>query len=207
MDAATISMPFWRTRVDGAMSLSLAGKTCAITGGGGLIGSFLVDDLVARGASVVVVDDFSKGRRANLAHQAEAIEIREVDLEQAGSALDALEGCEIVFHLASRAFGVGHGAGRHWEILAHNEAITNNVLDAVARQRPDHVLITSSSCVHRDDGPDTVGELPLFDGEPEMANWGYGWAKRFLEQKAMVVARETGVPMTIVRPFNIFGER
>jgi nucleoside-diphosphate-sugar epimerase len=189
------------------MSASLKGKTCAITGGGGLIGSFLVDDLVERGARVVVVDDFSKGRRDNLAHQGGAIEIREVDLEKAGTAYTALEGCDVVFHLASHAFGVGHGAGRHWEILAHNEAITNNVLDAVARLRPDHVLITSSSCVHRDDGPDTVGELPLFDGEPEMANWGYGWAKRFLEQKAVVVAREAGIPLTIVRPFNIFGER
>jgi nucleoside-diphosphate-sugar epimerase len=189
------------------MTLDLQGHICAVTGGGGLIGSFLVDDLLARGAKVVVVDDFSKGRRDNLAHCAQAVEIREVDLEISGTARDALEGCEIVFHLASRAFGVGHGAGRHWEILRHNEAITNNVLDAVAHLKPRHVLVTSSSCVHRDDGPDTVGELPLFDGEPEMANWGYGWAKRFLEQKALVVARETGVPMTIVRPFNIYGER
>ena len=185
----------------------LAGLTCAVTGGGGLIGSFLVDDLVARGARVIVVDDFSKGRRANLAHHGDAIAIREVDLEQAGSAVAALEGADVVFHLASRAYGVGHGAGRHMEILAHNEAITNNVLGAVARLRPRHLLVTSSSCVHRDDGPDTVPELPLFDGDPERANLGYGWAKRFLEQKAVLLAAEIGVALTVVRPFNIYGER
>ncbi|MBT6205397.1 MAG: NAD-dependent epimerase/dehydratase family protein [Alphaproteobacteria bacterium] len=189
------------------MTQPLSGRTCAVTGGGGLIGSFLVDDLLALEARVVVVDDFSKGRRENLAHHGKAVETREVDLEIAGTAADALEGCDVVFHLASRAFGVGHGAGRHWEILQHNEAITNNVLDALARLRPSHVLVASSSCVHRDDGPDTVGELPLFDGEPEIANWGYGWAKRFLEQKAAIMARETGIACTIVRPFNIYGER
>lgn len=188
-------------------AINLAGTTCAVTGGGGLIGSFLVDDLVRRGARVVVVDDFSKGRRANLAHHGGGIVIRETDLERPGSAREALEGCDVVFHLASRAYGVGHGAGRHMEILMHNEAITNNVLDAVAHLRPRHLLATSSSCVHRDDGPDTVGELPLFDGEPERANLGYGWAKRFLEQKAMLLAAETGVGLTVVRPFNIYGER
>lgn len=188
-------------------AIDLSGATCAVTGGGGLIGSFLVDDLVARGARVIVVDDFSKGRRANLAQHGETVAIREVDLEVAGSALAALEGAEIVFHLASRAYGVGHGAGRHMEILAHNEAITNNVLSAVARLEPRHLMVTSSSCVHRDDGPDTVGELPLFDGEPERANLGYGWAKRFLEQKAMLLAAEKGIGLTIVRPFNIYGER
>ena len=189
------------------MTTDLANAICAVTGGGGLIGSFLVDDLVARGARVVAVDDFSKGRRANLAHHGDAVTIREVDLERPGNALEALEDADVVFHLASRAYGVGHGAGRHMEILAHNEAITNNVLGAVARLKPRHLMVTSSSCVHRDDGPDTVGELPLFDGEPERANLGYGWAKRFLEQKAVLLAGETGIGLTIVRPFNIYGER
>ena len=38
-------------------------------------------------------------------------------------------------------------------------------------------------------------------------NWGYGWAKRVLEQKAVIYQKETGVPITVVRPFNIYGER
>ena len=185
----------------------LRNAVCAVTGGGGLIGSFLVDNLVARGARVIVVDDFSKGRRASLAHHGDTITIRKIDLERPGSAVAALDGADFVFHLASRAYGVGHGAGRHMEILAHNEAITNNVLDAVARLRPRHLLVTSSSCVHRDDGPDTVPELALFDGNPERANLGYGWAKRFLEQKALLLAAQTGIDLTIVRPFNIYGER
>ncbi len=73
--------------------------------------------------------------------------------------------------------------------------------------RVKRLLVTSSSCVYPDNGPDTIPELPLFTGEPEIANWGYGWAKRFLEQKAVILAREKQIPLIIVRPFNIFGER
>ena len=146
--------------------LSLRSSTCAVTGGAGLIGSFLADELVASGARVIVVDDFSKGSRKNIAQLEGHIEIRSVDLEAAGSARDALAGADVVFHLASRAYGVGHGAGRHGEILRHNERITDNVLDAVVALRPSHLLVTSSSCVYPDDGPDTIPELPLFSGEP-----------------------------------------
>ncbi len=182
-------------------------KTVAVTGGAGLIGSYLCDELVGAGAKVIVVDDFSKGRRENLKQIADQVIIREGNLEIAEFAHDALADAQMVFHLASRAYGVGYAAGRHYDILQHNERITNAVLDAVCVHKPEHVLITSSSCVYADDGPDTVPELPLFEGDPEAVNWGYGWAKRFLEQKALIAGRESGIPMTIVRPFNIYGER
>jgi len=189
------------------MHLDLSGLTTAVTGGAGLIGSFLADELASAGARVIVVDDFSKGRRENIAHLDGRIEIREGDLEEATFAMDALADSDVVFHLASRAYGVGYGRDHHLEILAHNERITTNVVEALEKHRPKHVLITSSSCVYRDDGPDMIPELPLFDGEPEQVNRGYGWAKRFLEQKAKLFSGESDVPVTIVRPFNIYGER
>lgn len=179
----------------------------AVTGGAGLIGSFLAEELDAEGADVIVIDDFSKGQRENLQQLAGRIEIREADLEIPSLAVEALADCDTVFHLASRAYGIGYAQGRHLEILQHNERITNNLLAALVIHRPRHLLVTSSSCVYDDHGPDKIPELPLFEGEPEMVNWGYGWAKRFLEQKAMMFARETGTPTTIVRPFNIYGER
>jgi UDP-glucose 4-epimerase len=117
----------------------------------------------------------------------------------------ALEGADVVFHLASRAYGIGYGD--HLAALTHNEKITDNLLQVLARRPVMHLLVTSSSCVYPDDGPETLPELPLFTGEPEQANWGYGWAKRFLEQKSVMFARVAGIPLTIVRPFNIYGER
>lgn len=179
----------------------------AITGGAGLIGSYLADALVASSAHVIVIDDFSKGLRSNLSSCASRIEIREGDLEDPDFSIESLADAEVVFHLASRAYGIGYGKGHHLETMVHNERITNNLVAALAVHRPKHVVIASSSCVYCDDGPDTVAEVPVFRGEPEMANWGYGWAKRFLEQKSFILSREAGIPVTIVRPFNIYGER
>lgn len=187
--------------------MELNGRIVTVTGGAGLIGSFLVERLVAAGARIVVADDFSKGRQEYLANVAHQVEVRQGDLETVEAVERALDGAEVLFHLASRAYGVGYSAGRHLAILEHNERITNNLLHVLSRRPPAHLLVTSSSCVYPDDGPDTVPELPLYTGEPELANWGYGWAKRMLEQKMLMLARETGVPLTIVRPFNIYGER
>ncbi len=187
--------------------MQLAGKNIVVTGGAGLLGSFLVDRLLAAGAGVVVADDFSKGRREHLAGAASRIEIREGNLEQLDATQRALAGADIVCHLASRAYGIGHSAGNHLAILDHNERITNNLMHVLASQPVEHLLVTSSSCVYSDDGPDTIAELPLFDGEPEAANLGYGWAKRMLEQKVLLLAEQRKIPTTIVRPFNIYGER
>ena len=187
--------------------MRLVGKTAVVTGGAGLIGSYLVERLLERGARVVVADDFSKGRHRHLAGVINRITIREGDLEQTAAMSRALDGADIIFHLASRAYGIGFSSQNHLALLAHNERITNNLLDALARLPVEHVSVCSSSCVYPDDGPDTVGELPIFSGAPEQANWGYGWAKRMLEQKATLLAQATAMPLTIVRPFNIYGER
>jgi nucleoside-diphosphate-sugar epimerase len=187
--------------------MNLADKTVVVMGGAGLIGSFLVERLVAAGASVVVADDFSKGRHEFLASVVGRIEIREGDLERTGAMEQALADADVVFHLASRAYGIGNSAGNHLAILEHNERITDNLMHVLARRPVEHLLVTSSSCVYPDDAPTPLPELPVFTGGPEAANSGYGWAKRFLEQKMTLLARQTGMPLTIVRPFNIYGER
>lgn len=172
-----------------------------------MIGSFLVERLVSAGARVIVADDFSKGRRSHLSAVAGQIEMREGDLEDQTAMERALDGADAVFHLASRAFGIGYSAANHLRILEHNERVTSNLIHVLSRKPVAWLLVASSSCVYPDDGPDTIAELPLFTGEPEMANRGYGWAKRMLEQKALILTKETGMPLTIVRPFNIYGER
>lgn len=187
--------------------MRLINKRVVVTGGAGMIGSFVVERLLALGAEVVVADDFSKGLRSHLAGVIDRITVSEGDLERLDMMERALEGAEFVFHLASRAFGVGYSSTHHLAMLQHNERITNNLLDVLMRKPVEHLLVASSSCVYSDVGPDTMPESPLFSGEPELANWGYGWAKRFLEQKVAILARETGIAVTVVRPFNIYAER
>lgn len=183
-------------------------KDVLITGAAGLIGSFLAELLVRRGFRVTIIDDFSKGRIEHLSAIKSEIEIRRGNLESKEFTNHAFDGeWHHVYHLASRAYGIAYSRNHHLDVISHNEEVTNNVLSALRRIETKGVTIISSSCVHKDGGPETTPELPLFEEEPETANWGYGWAKRFLEQKFIIYEKITGVPVTILRPFNIYGER
>src|SRR4051812_1823881 len=113
--------------------MNLVNRRVVVTGGAGLIGSFLAERLAAAGARVIVADDFSKGRHEYLSSIADRIEVREGDLEQQTAMERALADAEVVFPLASRAFGVGYSAGNHLSILDHNERITGNLMRVLAR--------------------------------------------------------------------------
>jgi UDP-glucose 4-epimerase len=181
-------------------------KTVAVTGGLGLIGSFLCEQLVAAGARVILVDDESKGTWKYIPELRGKVEYRKCDLTQPQAALEAIAGAEYVFHLASRAYGVGFSQKNNFEMFRFNDLVNTNVLDAIALHRPIQALVVSSSCVYSDEGPTPMSDNQSITGEPERVNWGYGWAKRVLEQKAVIYAKETGVAITVVRPFNIYGE-
>ena len=182
-------------------------KEIYVTGGAGLIGSFLCERLISNDYKVFVVDDFSKGQIENLRSIENNIEIIEVDLQDFSQAKKALKRAKFIYHLASRAYGVGYSSKNHIETLLHNEKITNNILEIFEETKPEDILITSSSCVYMDEGPNTIGEEKLFKNDPEKVNMGYGWAKRFLEKKFELLSEIYKIKLKIVRPFNIYGER
>ncbi|HLA82767.1 MAG TPA: NAD-dependent epimerase/dehydratase family protein, partial [Thermoleophilia bacterium] len=66
-------------------------------------------------------------------------------------------------------------------------------------------LVVSSSCVYPDDASVPTPELPVFTGAPEGVNEGYGWAKRIQELAGSYYAKESGMLVSIVRPFNPYG--
>jgi len=183
------------------------GKPVAVTGGLGLIGSFLCEELCARGAKVILVDDESKGSWKYIPHLRDRVEFRRRDLADPQQAIEGLAGAEFVFHLASRAYGVGFSQKNNFEMFRFNDLVNTNVLDGIAANHPQQALVVSSSCVYSDEGPTPMSDCQPLTGEPERVNWGYGWAKRVLEQKAFIYQKETGIPLTVVRPFNIYGER
>lgn len=182
-------------------------KEIYVTGGAGLIGSFLCERLVTSGYKVFVIDDFSKGQLSNLKTIERDIEIIEADLQNLNHSIRFLSKAKNIFHLASRAYGVGYSSKNHIETLLHNEKISNNLLEVFEDSKPDNILIASSSCVYMDEGPEKISERPLFESEPEKVNSGYGWAKRFLEQKFIILSKINHINLKIVRPFNIYGER
>jgi nucleoside-diphosphate-sugar epimerase len=77
------------------------GVKAIVTGGAGFIGSHVVDALVAHGAHVRVLDDFTTGRASNLDHLTGQIEVVRGDIRNGDACAAAAAGVELVFHLAA----------------------------------------------------------------------------------------------------------
>src|SRR2546422_9629090 len=78
-----------------------AGRSFLVTGGAGFIGSHIVRRLAGAGARVRVLDNFTTGRRANLADVADRIELIEGDIVDAAALRRAVDGVGYVLHLAA----------------------------------------------------------------------------------------------------------
>lgn len=183
------------------------GPITLVTGGAGFIGSHLVDRLLADGRQVRVLDDFSTGREANLAHlagDARLAVIRGSILDRSAVA-EAMRGADAVFHLAA-VVGVQHVVDNPLKMLITNAEGTQVVLDA-AMAAGARVLLASTSEVYgqseaipfAEDGPRVLGPTWIH-------RWGYATAKALDEHLAFAYA-DRGLAMSIVRYFNAYGPR
>ena len=182
-------------------------KKVLVLGGAGLIGSYLVEKLVKKNYYVCVIDDFSRGQLKNLSSVKKKIKIFNVDLEKYRKLDKIFDEFSVIFHLASRAYGVGYSNKNHKKIYNHNLKITNNIIKSLKNAKIEYFQCVSSSCVYRDTGPNTISEKLKLLGKPEKANLGYGLAKRHLEKKINQASKKFKFDLSIVRPFNIYGER
>jgi nucleoside-diphosphate-sugar epimerase len=180
-------------------------KKVVVGGGCGFFGSYLVPAMVRAGACVTVVDNLENGELSTLDPVRESVTFVEADLRDRDASERVLQGAECFVNLAGTASGVGFSRTHHGEMLVDNVLCGLVPLQAAARQRVPHVVITSSSCVYPDDVPVPTTEREPFDGMPESVNAGYGWAKRMHELAAGYFASEYAIKVTVLRPFNMYG--
>ncbi|MEO3812798.1 GDP-mannose 4,6-dehydratase [Sphaerisporangium sp. B11E5] len=184
------------------------GRRYLITGGSGFIGSHLTDALLARGDSVVILDNLSTGRAANLDHVACHPRLRFVQ----GSVLDELmvdelvHQCDVVVHLAA-AVGVKLIVRQPLRSLTTNIRGSEIVIEAAHRYRR-KILITSTSEIY---GKNSSGPLSETSdrilGSPAVVRWAYSTAKAVDEILANAYHKERDLPTIVVRLFNTVGPR
>jgi UDP-glucose 4-epimerase len=178
-----------------------------VTGGAGFIGSHLVDRLVAEGASVTVLDDFSTGRADNLAHLSgsRALTVLRGSILDADLVDRAVRETALVFHLAA-AVGVRHIMRDPVGAVLTNVLGTEHVLAAALRYGA-RVLFASTSEVYgrsnqipfREDGERVLGPTWIH-------RWSYATAKSVDEHLTFAYA-ERGLRVSVVRYFNSYGPR
>lgn len=184
-----------------------------VTGGASFIGSHLVEQLLDLSADVVVVDDFSSGKRENLSALAPD-RVVELDLADRVATFSDLPACEIVFHLAAVHGGRGFIDTYPEQVLV-NLAIDNNVYTACLRAGTRHVVHASSACVY----PTTLqaeatsrhllSETEAGFDEPGKAysDGAYGWGKLMGEFQLEQFAKRGPMTGASARIFTAYGER
>ena len=179
-----------------------------ITGGAGFIGSHLADSLVERGDQVVLLDDLSTGRSANIDHLSHRADTEFV----LGSILNTdlvdhlVSRVDVVFHLAA-AVGVSLIIEKPLESLITNIRGTETVVEK-AHKYGKRILVTSSSEIYGKNTSDSLSEDDdRILGSPLKARWSYSEAKAIDEILAYTYWREKGLETVIVRLFNTVGPR
>ncbi|MBI4323025.1 MAG: NAD-dependent epimerase/dehydratase family protein [Candidatus Omnitrophica bacterium] len=184
-----------------------SGKRVLVTGGGGFVGSHLVERLVAHGARVTVLNHPGAMPRRNLEAVWSRIQFEDVDLMQAEPCRRALQNQEIVLHLAAKVSGVRFNQAHPAMMLRDNVQLALNVLEASREAKAERVLMVSSACVYPRACTIPTPETEGFRDDPEPTNFGYGWAKRVVELLAQTYAEEFGMRIAIARPYNAYGPR
>ena len=179
-----------------------------VTGGAGFIGSHLVDSLVARGDSVIVLDDLSTGRHDNLRqHEGDSrVEFVLGSILNEGLVDDTIRRADLVLHLAA-AVGVNLIVERPLESLATNIRGSEIVLEKCHKYGR-KVLVTSTSEIYGKNTSDRLNEEDdRILGSPLKSRWSYSEAKAIEEILAYSYWRDKGLPTVIVRLFNTVGPR
>lgn len=179
----------------------MRGSLYLVTGGAGFIGSHLVEALVERDERVRVLDDFSTGRRENLAAVADHIELLEGDVADPETAERAVAGCDYVLHLAAIA-SVQASLEEPWRTHRVNVGGTLNVLQAARRAGVQRVVFTSSAAVY---GDHTA--LPLREGLPPRPLSPYAAHKVAGEAYCSAFHTSYDLPAVVLRLFNVYGPR
>lgn len=177
---------------------------CLVTGGAGTIGSTIVDQLVAAGAAeVIVLDDFTRGRPANLeaARAGGRVRVVDGDIRDRRLVRSLMDGVDVLFHQAAiRITQCAEQPRLALEVLVDG---TYEVVEAAAECGVRKVVAASSASVY--------GLAEAFptaeDHHPYANDTLYGAAKTFNEGLLRSFHAMRGLDYVALRYFNVYGPR
>jgi UDP-glucose 4-epimerase len=184
--------------------MNLADKRRAfVTGGGGFIGSHIVDRLAQMASSVSIYDNFSTGQEQFISHHAGNPEIRIVraDVLDGERLKKEMAGCDVVFHFQANA-DVRGGTTRTHIDLQQNTIATWNVLEAMRINGVKHIVFASSATVYGE--PDI---FPTPESYAPLQTSLYGASKFSCEAMIQAYCEYFGITCHIFRFVSWIGER
>lgn len=169
-----------------------------VTGGAGFIGSHLVEELLRRGETVRVVDDFSSGMRANVPA---GVDLAEGDVADAAFAMKAIAGADYVLHQAAIP-SVARSVADPMKSHRANIDGTLQVLMAAREHMVRRVVMAGSSSEYGD-----APTLPKHEAMPLAPKSPYALQKQVGEEYCRLFTQLYGLETVSIRYFNVFGPR
>lgn len=186
------------------------GKTVLVTGSAGFIGSHLTDELLARGATVIGVDNFITGRKQNIEHLLKNEQFTFIEADAINSPAQYLPPTiqlDCVFHMASPASPPGYQE-HPVETYLVNSLGTHNIAQYLLATFPDaRLLFASTSESYGDPLEHPQKETYYGNVNPNGVRSMYDESKRFGEMVCGVHVRDFDLDTRIVRIFNTYGPR
>ena len=184
--------------------VQIKGSSALVTGGAGTIGSHVVDELIRGGASeIVILDNFVRGRRENLAWALANGPVRlvEGDIRDQALVREVTAGKDLVFHLAAiRITQCAEEPRLANEVLVDG---TFNVVEAAAEEGVKKLIASSSASVYG-----LAEEFPTTERHhPYNNDTFYGAAKAFNEATLRSFHAMKGLDYVALRYFNVYGPR
>ncbi|MDO8496206.1 MAG: NAD-dependent epimerase/dehydratase family protein [bacterium] len=180
------------------------GKKFLITGGAGFLGSHMCDLLLAKGAKIVCVDDLSNGKLDNIKHLKNEKRFkfykRNANVLLEIKKVFSKEKPDYIMHYAAMV-GVKRTSERPLEVFQDIEGI-KNIAELARQYKVKKILFTSSSEVYGE-----PVKLPIAEDDTFNSKWPYGLVKILGEQYFQAYYEKYGIPVTILRYFNVYGPR
>src|SRR5215471_6884917 len=172
-----------------------------VTGGGGFIGSHIIENLVRQRNTVKVIDNFSTGKRENIDAFKNDVEIIDADLADAKNLAQIIKGADYVIHQAAIP-SVPKSIINPVKSHHANVNGTLNILIAARDAGVKRVVYASSSSLYGDSPT-----LPKHEGMMPNPLSPYGAQKLFAEMYCQVFTKAYKLETVSLRYFNVFGPR
>ena len=175
-------------------------KKVLVTGGAGFIGSNLVEELVGKNYSVIVLDNFSSGYVKNLKDISDKIEIIDGDIRNKKLVERIMKDVFCVFHLAAMV-SVSNSVEDPQTCYDVNVIGSLNLLKESVRNNSRFIFASSAAVYGDEKSPIKTEEIVTNPISP------YGLSKVDVERLAGIYSKKNGLKFTCFRNFNVYGPK